>query len=153
MNQSIMKNPMSKTPNLVCSEVPDFNCSGCQVGINMCKHCPCIGTPEEMYAIAKEYPERLAGTILVMIPASIIAPKRKVNGECPFLEDNLCILHDKGLKPSEGRKACCNNPLKGIDLQRTVANTWPISLQQRLLAEDNPVPVFIEIMKKKEEES
>jgi hypothetical protein len=29
-------------------------------------------------------------------------------GKCAFLdEEDLCILHDKGLKPEQGRESCC----------------------------------------------
>ena len=28
-----------------------------------------------------------------------------LNGACPFFKDGLCMLHDKGLKPTEGRLA------------------------------------------------
>lgn len=84
-------------------------CDKCKA---MCKKTPCLGTPEEMIRISKAgFTEKLAETKwLVGIlhgthqkPVSIIAPLMTDTG-CAFQDENgLCILHDLGLKPMEGR--------------------------------------------------
>jgi hypothetical protein len=45
-------------------------------------------------------------------------------GKCTFLNaQGLCDLHDKGLKPIEGRLADCKNP-SGGQLHKAVADLW-----------------------------
>lgn len=74
-------------------------------------HTPCLGTPDDIERIIDAgYADRLAltnwaagiflGVINIAIP--MIQP---VAGKeyCAFFENGLCILHDKGLKPTEGR--------------------------------------------------
>jgi len=89
-------------------------CKACKA---QCEHTPCIGTPEDMERIMKAgFAHRLVitewatGKALGAIDRSVwmISP-RKMNDDpytpapCSFYENGLCILHEKGLKPSEGR--------------------------------------------------
>lgn len=85
-----------------------------QCSCSVCKqqcHTPCLGTPDDIERIIDAgYADRLAltnwaagiflGVINIAIP--MIQP---VAGKeyCAFFENGLCILHDKGLKPTEGR--------------------------------------------------
>lgn len=116
--------------------VPDVACHGCAKGVDMCRTRPCWGTPEEIAAIkAAGYADRLmldwwVGVPRIDIPAPAIqgyegksAPERP-RGRCTFLTaDDLCELHDKGLKPAEGRKACCKSDTP-VDTHHEVAMTW-----------------------------
>lgn len=93
----------------------ETECS-CDICKSMCKT-PCIGTPEEMLAIAKAgYANRLAvsswavglilGTHNHIVP--LIAPLfDEKKGFCTFYQDGKCELHSLGLKPTEGRYANC----------------------------------------------
>lgn len=82
-------------------------CSACK---NQCRT-PCLGTPEDIEKIIDAgYADRLALTQwaagiflgVINVPIPMIQP---VAGKeyCAFLENGLCILHDKDLKPTEGR--------------------------------------------------
>lgn len=85
------------------------SCPTCQ---NMCKHCPCIGTPEDILKIIQAGQSHGLchtrwGTGLVNgahdTIIEMIQPRNTENG-CAYLDDkNLCTLHDLGLKPTEGR--------------------------------------------------
>ncbi|MDR6548511.1 hypothetical protein J2810_004601 [Chryseobacterium rhizosphaerae] len=88
------------------------NSCSCDKCKNMCRHTPCMGTPEEMLRIAKAgFQDKLAvtGWLVGLIngthdkEVTMIAPNKLENG-CAFQDENgLCILHDLGLKPLEGR--------------------------------------------------
>lgn len=106
-------------------------CSGCQRGVDMCKHCPCIGTPDEIeklmnsgyasklmictYSGTKESSRRsenpFTENVIYLTPAKIGKESKTTGiaeaGTCTFLIDDKCSLHDKGLKPIQGKMACC----------------------------------------------
>jgi hypothetical protein len=47
------------------------------------------------------------------------------SGTCKLLtEDNKCMLHDSGLKPSQGANACCNSELNTAEDNLYYANLW-----------------------------
>lgn len=85
----------------------------CYTCASHCKKTPCIGTPEDMEKLVNAgYSNRLAavgwgvgklyGITDKIIP--IIAPRFDVEkGSCTFFNDGLCELHEKGLKPTEGK--------------------------------------------------
>jgi hypothetical protein len=126
-----------------------LSCKGCLTGVAMCRQSPCIGTPEEMFKIATKYPDRVAASILVQSESThVIAPVFiEEESRCTFLtSNNECELHDQGLKPMEGRMACCHSSLSGEALQRYVASSWPLILQVALKYSKTPIKVFIEIM-------
>ena len=86
----------------------ECNCEKCK---SQC-HTPCLGTPEDiMKLIDAGYQDRLSPTLwavgmilgLVNYPIKMIQPIREENGWCTFYKHGLCELHDKGLKPTEGR--------------------------------------------------
>ena len=103
----------------------EHSCS-CDKCKSMCKKQACIGTPEEMLRIAKAgYADKLAKTswlVGVIVGThkkgvDIVAPNMTKDG-CPFLDkNNLCILHNLGLKPLEGRMTNNHEPivLKSIE--------------------------------------
>lgn len=74
-------------------------CSLCKSQCNS----PCLGTPEDMAKIiGAGFSNRLM--ITEDRGVSIIAPLYDENKEsCTFFTDGLCELHDKGLKPTEGK--------------------------------------------------
>lgn len=77
-------------------------------------HTPCLGTPEDISKLIEAgYSSRLAPTswmvgMLMGVcshPIEMVQAKVEDNGWCTFFNPStgLCELHDKGLKPTEGR--------------------------------------------------
>jgi hypothetical protein len=114
------------------------SCDGCR---SMCKNSPCLPTPEEALRIMD------AGYVKEMVLTTVMVPGETINSEvgyecimpeavkdtssptnerCVFLDHrDLCVLHDKGLKPVEGRFAICGTTeLDSIKLRYMVARTW-----------------------------
>jgi hypothetical protein len=111
-------------------------CEGCIKGINMCKKRPCWGSPEDIQKlIAAGYKDRLmldwwvgVGENIYMLAPAIVgyenstAPEHP-EGRCTFLTvDDKCELHNLGLKPTEGKVACCRDDKS--NKHREVAMTW-----------------------------
>ena len=94
-------------------------------------HTPCLGTPEDIEKlIASGYGDRLAltewrvGMMLGVIdrPVMMIQALVEGNGWCTFRRpDGLCELHDKGLKPTEGRLSHHTIALDNFDPKRSLA--------------------------------
>jgi len=83
-------------------------CAKCQ---SQC-HTPCLGTPEDILKLIEAgYADRLAPTVWAagMImgvcdqPVHMLQARQEDSGFCTFFHDGLCELHDKGLKPTEGK--------------------------------------------------
>ncbi len=75
-------------------------------------HTPCLGTPEDILRLIKAgYLEKLAVTFWCVgmitgemdYPIVMVQATRGDTGYCVFYHDGLCELHDKQLKPTEGR--------------------------------------------------
>lgn len=75
-------------------------------------HTPCLGTPEDILKLAQNgYADRLEITLwafgmlvgLINEPIPMIQARRENNGWCTFYHDGKCELHEKGLKPTEGK--------------------------------------------------
>ena len=74
-------------------------------------HTPCLGTPHDILMLIKAgYGDRLsfslweAGVLMGTTDHVVPMVQANVNGDwCTFFHDGLCELHDKGLKPTEGR--------------------------------------------------
>lgn len=128
---------MTKLHEYVCS------CDTCK---NMCKKAPCHGTPEEMLAIMNANPRYMDwlhinkqwDTNMVFIrPVGPYAVD--LIGQCPFqTSEGMCELHDKGLKPIEGRVAIHKggedgHPRKGI--RASLAQSWEKPIGQAVLKE------------------
>jgi len=89
----------------------ECSCDACK---KMCLHQPCLGTPLDILKIVEAgHGDKLAGSVWLTgivtethdKPVQMIQPLKTEKG-CAFLdEDCLCTLHDKGLKPTEGKIA------------------------------------------------
>jgi hypothetical protein len=123
-------------------EVPDVSCD-CKTCKSMCiDGYPCRPTPDEADILldngfAKkmclEGSDVFVGdeyeSIQLVKPA--IAGKEcksltgYTRGDCVMLDaQNHCILHAKGLKPVEGRKASCSRRNHSVDVFDTVKELW-----------------------------
>ena len=119
-------------------DIPDTTCS-CETCADACLMRPCWATPEEVEALLEAgYGDRLwvdywadAENIYLLSPAGSgyeggHAPSWP-EGSCTFLtDDGLCELHDKGLKPSEGRKTGHQSDpdVRKVNIHKLIADTW-----------------------------
>lgn len=84
----------------------------CEICREMC-HTACLGTPQDIlrlidagYADRLSYAEWAVGLIHGIMTKTIpMVQAEERNGWCTFYLNGLCELHDKGLKPTEGRLA------------------------------------------------
>lgn len=110
------------------------SCNSCQ---QMCKKTPCLGTPQDILTLINNgHRDKLAMTgwaagVVHDIPViPMVQPWfDQERGACAFLsDDNLCTLHDAGLKPTEGRLAPCGPPRTISSMSEwlpyQVAKTW-----------------------------
>ena len=85
-----------------------------QCSCSICKqqcHTPCLGTPDDIeriidagYAYRLELTNWATGIFLGVINVAVPMIQPVAGKEyCAFFENGLCILHDKNLKPTEGR--------------------------------------------------
>lgn len=114
----------------------------CEICKNMCKR-PCWGTPEDIKRLIDAgYGDRLMHDYWKNSPEddqAIICPALKGSeGKfapfipkseegCTFWKDGLCELHEKGLKPTEGKLAYHDEKVEVVDdynLHEAVAKTW-----------------------------
>ncbi len=88
----------------------ECSCEKCQ---QMC-HIPCLGTPEDIERLVDAgYAGRLKPVLWMVAcnigladgPILMVQPEQ-VDGWCTFFHDGRCELHEKGLKPTEGRLSC-----------------------------------------------
>lgn len=112
----------------------------CQLCKMQC-HTPCLGTPEDIERIIDAgYSDKLAATYWVAgmvmrvidFPVPMIQP---VDGEdyCAFFQNGLCELHDKGLKPTEGRLSHHSISLDNFKPSKSIA--WNVA--KEWLIEEN----------------
>lgn len=110
----------------------------CELCKNQCRSNPCLGTPQDIEKIIDAgYADRIfltdwAAGIMMGVTNEVIEmyqPEYDDNKKsCTFFNNGLCDLHDKGLKPTEGKlshhshKADNFNPKKS--LAWNVAKTW-----------------------------
>jgi hypothetical protein len=128
-------------------------CPGCARGVRMCYHTPCIGTVDDIeklmdagysknlmldYYIGGTRPDNpFAEDVIYLIPAieGMEGQQAKFarTGKCNLLVDNKCSVHDLGLKPVQGRLACCkvervyldsNGEQQDLDERMPILNTW-----------------------------
>jgi hypothetical protein len=97
------------------SGLNNHSCS-CGQCVNMCKTAPCIGTPQDILNIINAgYRDKVAltqwraGVKYGLPELHMVAPiYDDQRGACVFLNKwGLCDLHDRGLKPTEGKLANC----------------------------------------------
>lgn len=106
-----------------------YNCSGCVKGINMCERMPCRPTPDEAIKLMEAgYSERLIIETRYTSDdelVELLKPRGTEGdrGRCTFLTpDNLCEI--EGLKPLEGRAACCKKPDDGYNVLAEITKMW-----------------------------
>ncbi len=105
---------------------------------NLCKsqcHHPCLGTPEDIFNIAKAgYGDRLmviewTGAIdfgLHDKPIQMVSPIfDKKKDSCTFFTDGLCELHEKGLKPTEGKLSHHSTELSKFNVKKSIG--WAVA--------------------------
>lgn len=127
---------------LTGKEPVQCSCNACK---KMCHGNACIGTPAEMMRILLAgHGSKLrntlytAGTNYGYPPVIMVMPGYDYTLQrCMFLtDDNLCELHDLGLKPMEGRFAACPEKYKKSIVP--VAYQWVI-MQQWALPNNQPL--------------
>ncbi len=111
--------------------ISECSCDKCK---GLCRT-PCLGTPEDIAKLIEAgYGDRLAPSLwcvgmltgLIKEPIKLMAPVLEKNGWCTFrTQEGLCELHDKGLKPLEGKLASCRPKPNGWSLQNDF--TWLIA--------------------------
>lgn len=101
------------------------SCDTCKA---MCRRSPCMPTPADVRALERAgYGQHLKASTYIdvgagMIPYVAVMP-RSTEAGCIFLDCNgLCVLHDQGLKPTEGRLAHHSGPDNGLRV--SIARTW-----------------------------
>ena len=125
------------------------SCSQCQ---RMCR-IPCIGTPEDIERLVDAgYTDRLAPTEwlvgklagLIDRPIYMIQPEQR-GGWCTFFHNGLCELHDKGLKPTEGKLSHHADQIthKGQDLSDNM--TWLVAKEWIM---DENLPTIVRLCEK-----
>lgn len=119
-----MEKELEKIRQITNGRESTCSCSSCQ---HMCRVAPCLGTPSDILKIAESgHTDKLSITgWAVGVPYDIpvvpmVQAKMTPNG-CSFFENNLCTLHDKGLKPTEGRLT------KGCEVDVTTVNQLPVA--------------------------
>jgi hypothetical protein len=130
---------MTDIKDIIAATGDQVNSCSCDKCKDMCRHCPCIGTPIDMlrlidagYIDKLEFTYWAAGLNYGIEATRMITPVKLPWGPCAFLtEDGLCELHDKGLKPTEGKLVTHNskladNPDKVIPF--AVAKSWRPSI-------------------------
>ena len=123
---------MSNLSKLSDYNVSSCKCSACRMA---CMVSPCFGTPEDMQKLIDAgYQDRLLPTIY-MNPETleeypVIAPIG-INfvgalHRCTFLDSDMnCELHDKNLKPTEGKLAYHGrDEEQNVNLRIMICNTW-----------------------------
>lgn len=131
---------MSTTTTTILQTRKESACS-CLTCKLMCKQSPCFASPQDAKKIIDAgYKDRLRSSVYIDLKAfdinnpnmleavaatarHAIAPQFSAEHGCTFQgKDGLCELHEKGLKPTEGRLANHNQCDDGI--RRAVCDTW-----------------------------
>lgn len=126
----------------------------CECRCKLCQsqcHTPCLGTPQDILKLIDNgYGERLkltgwAGGIVLGLANHLIAmvQARKDGEWCTFFDEEtgLCELHDKGLKPTEGRLSSHNTKLETFEPKKSIA--WNVAKEWE---DERNNPVIAEIV-------
>lgn len=105
---------------------------------NLCKmqcHHPCLGTPEDMIKIiGAGYQDRVmqirwaGGVNMGVYDADIpmITPLYDEKKQsCTFFNNGLCDLHDKGLKPTEGKLSHHSTNIQNFNVKKSIG--WNVA--------------------------
>ena len=141
MSELLMKETSLQRVMRASGRVPiQCMCSQCK---NQCRT-PCLGTPEDIERIIDAgYADRLALTQwaagifigVINVPVPMIQPVARKE-YCAFLENGLCILHDKGLKPTEGRLS--HHTIKKDNFNPAMSIAWNVT-KEWLMPENREV--------------
>ena len=116
----------------------------CECKCSLCKmqcHTPCLGTPQDIEnLIDAGYADNLAPTLwgvgmimgVIDIPIPMI---QAIAGKeyCVFSHNGLCELHDKGLKPTEGRLSHHSTRINNFKASKSIS--WNVA--KEWLSEEN----------------
>lgn len=108
----------------------------CECKCALCKqqcHTPCLGTPQDIERLIDSgYVEKLEPTFwMVGMTMGVIGfpvpmlQARIENGYCIFFHDGLCELHDKRLKPTEGRLS--HHSTKIVNFKPSKSISWNVA--------------------------
>src|SRR5688572_3198504 len=91
----------------------------CELCKSQCKE-PCLGTPEDMFAISDAgYGQRLQPKEID--GKTVIAPKYDTEKKsCTFFTNGLCELHESGLKPTVGKLSHHSTTLKTFNYKKSI---------------------------------
>jgi hypothetical protein len=108
-------------------------CAKCK---SQCQRTPCLGTPQDiMKLIEAGYKDRLGitawsvGMLVGALPFPIpMVQAIQTTEGCAFFKDGLCILHEQGLKPTEGKLSHHTITIENFEFSKSlswnVARTW-----------------------------
>jgi len=112
----------------------DCRCKEC---VGMCKRYPCWPLPKEAKElILRGFGEKLMldnfeGKWEILCPAMKGYEGKRIPNSagiipncCTFLTNDLCDLHDLGLKPLEGREISCKSSLEERGVHTKIAMEW-----------------------------
>lgn len=116
----------------------------CECKCSLCKmqcHTPCLGTPQDIENLMDAgYTDKLAPTLwgagmimgVIDIPIPMI---QAIAGDeyCVFFHNGLCELHDKGLKPTEGRLSHHSTRIDNFKASKSIS--WNVA--KEWLSEEN----------------
>lgn len=108
----------------------DCKCRLCQ---QQCRVCPCLGTPEDIERLIEAgYAGKLAltdwcvGQMVGAVPYPITMVQAQQTDEgCIFFHDGLCELHDKGLKPTEGKLSHHSTKIENFRFRNSIS--WNVA--------------------------
>lgn len=110
--------------------IEESQCS-CKTCASMCKQTPCLGTPDDIKKLIDNGHINkisatlwLAGMFIDGTPPIQMATPLRTNFGCIFHQNDLCQLHDSGLKPIEGKLAKHDVYGENTSVTTTVAKTW-----------------------------
>ena len=112
-------------------------------------HTPCLATPQDILKLIKAgYADRLSWTewmagMLMGVTDHVIGMVQadKEGDWCTFFHDGLCELHDKGLKPTEGRLSHHSMKIDNFVPKKSIA--WNVAKEWE---DEENVPVLEEIV-------
>ncbi|MCC8153099.1 MAG: hypothetical protein LIP01_02105 [Tannerellaceae bacterium] len=104
----------------------------CQECKKQCK-VPCLGTPEDIERLIDAgYGDKVA--VMSWDVAKLLGRKEdpvymvqaiSTDNGCIFFENGLCILHDQGLKPTEGKLSHHSQTLENWEFSKSVS--WQVA--------------------------
>lgn len=96
-------------------------------------HTPCLGTPQDIEKLIDAgYSDRLLPTLwgagMIMGVIDFPVPMIQIasgDNYCSFFHDGLCELHDKRLKPTEGRLSHHSTSVDNFKASKSIA--WNVA--------------------------